>query len=104
LDLEPKQRPRKLIVAREIRLTCLVWESFAGATARARGVAEELDCVPTCAQSGVTRRTARVVVSGLRRCHARRFYSVMRLVLGSGASAERPRAYLKVPCAVPGAP
>lgn len=98
LDEKPKTRPRTLVVAREIKLSCLVWTSFGGATASASGIAEVLDCVPTCAQSASGQRAARVAVSDLRSCSGRRFYSRVRLEVGADDPVERPRGYLTVPC------
>lgn len=99
LDETPKTRPRTLVVAREIELSCLVWTSFGAATASATGIAEILDCVPTCAQSATGQRAVRVSVSDLRPCRGRRFYSRVRLAVGAEDPVERPRGYLTVPCA-----
>lgn len=98
LDGEAQRRPRTLQIAREIELRCLVWESFGGREATASGVTDELDCIPTCAQSGVKRRMARLRVSGLRRCGGRRFYSRMDLLLGVDEDTDRPRTFPVVPC------
>lgn len=98
LDGDAQRRPRTLQVVREIELRCLVWDSFGGREATASGVAEELDCIPTCAQSGVERRMARLRVFGLRRCGGRRFYSRMDLLLGEDEDTDRPRTFPVVPC------
>lgn len=98
LDSKPKRRPRKLEVAREISLSCLVWSSFGGGSAEASGRAEVLDCVPSCAQSDTARREARLRVTKLRRCRGRRFYSKASLLLGRGEDAERAPIVVTVPC------
>lgn len=98
LDGRAQRRPRTLQVAREIELRCLVWDSFGGRRATASGVADQLDCIPTCAQSGVERRKARVRVSELRRCGSRRFYSRIEVLLGEGDETDRPRTFPVVPC------
>jgi hypothetical protein len=97
LDAEPARRPEELEVAREITLTCLVWEDWGASRASARGVAQVLDCQPSCAQAITLELPATLTVAGLQECEGRRFYRDAELELG-GERTRPAAAYLEAPC------
>jgi len=97
-DGKARRRPRKLEVAREITLGCLRWSGWGGAQARASGIANELNCEPTCATGAITQRRARLTVSQLERCRGRRYYSQARLLYVSDPNARSLKVFTVVPC------
>jgi hypothetical protein len=79
-------RPHTLFLTGDgtLDVTNVSWSSWGGRTAAGRGQAEYHGCTPTCAQARVHRATVNVRLSNVRSCSGRRYYSHVRLTLGSG--------------------
>jgi hypothetical protein len=88
----PLQRPVTLPLTADGTLFVLraSWKSWGGPTATGSGTAEYHGCQPSCAQGQPHHAPVSIVLSGVRACASRQYYSRVTLTMRSGQQLDRP--------------
>jgi hypothetical protein len=88
----PLQRPVTLPLTADGTLFVLRarWTSWGGATATGTGTAEYHGCQPSCAEAQPHHAPVSILLSGVRACASRQYYSRVILTQRSGQQLDRP--------------
>jgi hypothetical protein len=99
-DLRGGVAPSALMVNKEQTLQGLRWSGWGAGTASGRGQVRTVVCDPTCAEGRLEYSRATVVLSRVRSCGRRRFYTVAKMTYLDPSSRRTltPSALLWSPC------
>jgi hypothetical protein len=89
--------PRRMDVNAEQSLSGLRWSGWGRARATGRGQVETVVCEPTCATGRLEAADGVIVLSALRLCGGRRFYTRSSMTYDEQGRTRAPDTYLRTP-------
>jgi hypothetical protein len=94
--------PESLDTASDLTLEGVRWSHWGADGAAGSGRLRIVTCQPTCANSGTKEVTARVTLSGVKRCDGRSYFSGGEVLIDPkdtpSGSGDQPATYLRAPC------